>query len=170
MRLRPDVGPAAPDPQIAQIGPEFSPREHASVDPALPGKNLRATARPDRPAHSGIRGEIQGAGPGRGRRGFGGHSRILAAREEQFRRLAPFGLDCNAQMTPRTLRRFCKLDAESEKQMENAITKLGLSARAYDRILKVSRTIADLLGNEKIQACHVSEAIQYRTLDRAYWQ
>ena len=62
--------------------------------------------------------------------------RILAAREEQFRRLAPFGLYCNAQMTPRTLRRFCKLDAESEKQMENAITKLGLSARAYDRILK----------------------------------
>ena len=55
--------------------------------------------------------------------------RILAAREEQFRRLAPFGLYCNAQMTPRTLRRFCKLDAESEKQMENAITKLGLSAR-----------------------------------------
>ena len=96
--------------------------------------------------------------------------RILAAREEQFRRLAPFGLYCNAQMTPRTLRRFCKLDAESEKQMENAITKLGLSARAYDRILKVSRTIADLQGNEKIQACHVSEAIQYRTLDRAYWQ
>ena len=96
--------------------------------------------------------------------------RILAAREEQFRRLAPFGLYCNAQMTPRTLRRFCKLDAESEKQMENVITKLGLSARAYDRILKVSRTIADLAGSEKIQACHVSEAIQYRTLDRAYWQ
>jgi len=96
--------------------------------------------------------------------------RILAARGEQFRRLAPFGLYCNAQMTPRTLRRFCKLDAESEKQMENAITKLGLSARAYDRILKVSRTIADLEGSEKIQARHVSEAIQYRTLDRAYWQ
>jgi len=73
-------------------------------------------------------------------------------------------------MTRRTLRRFCKLDDESKKQMENAITKLGLSARAYDRILKVSRTIADLQGSEKIQACHVSEAIQYRTLDRAYWQ
>jgi magnesium chelatase family protein len=73
-------------------------------------------------------------------------------------------------MTPRTLRRFCKLDAESEKQMETAITKLGLSARAYDRILKVSRTMADLEGSEKIQARHVSETIQYRTLDRAYWQ
>src|SRR5437667_7443645 len=120
---------------------------HASVDPALPGKNLRATARPDRPAHSGTRGEIQRAAQAEaGEDSAGIRGRILAAREEQFRRLAPFGLYCNAQMTPRTLRRFCKLDAESEKQMEKAITKLGLSARAYDRILKVSRTIADLLA------------------------
>jgi magnesium chelatase family protein len=96
--------------------------------------------------------------------------RILAARKLQFGRLEPFGIFCNAQMTPRTLRRFCKLDAESEKQMENAITKLGLSARAYDRVLRVSRTIADLESAEKIQARHVSEAIQYRTLDRTYWQ
>ena len=56
--------------------------------------------------------------------------RILAARQSQFRRLKPFGIFCNAQMTPRTLRRFCKLDGESEKLMENAITRLGLSARA----------------------------------------
>ena len=96
--------------------------------------------------------------------------RILAARDRQFRRLEAFGLYCNAQMTPRTLRRFCKLDSDSEKQMENAITKLGLSARAYDRVLRVSRTIADLESSEKIQARHVSEAIQYRTLDRTYWQ
>jgi magnesium chelatase family protein len=73
-------------------------------------------------------------------------------------------------MTPRTLRRFCKLDVESEKQMENAITRLGLSARAYDRILRVSRTMADLEGAERIHARHVAEAIQYRTLDRTYWQ
>jgi magnesium chelatase family protein len=73
-------------------------------------------------------------------------------------------------MTPRTLRRFCRLDAESEKQMENAITRIGLSARAYDRILRVSRTMADLEREERIQARHVSEAIQYRTLDRTYWQ
>ncbi len=97
-------------------------------------------------------------------------ARILAARDIQFRRLEPFGIYCNAQMTPRTLRRFCKLDSESEKQMEDAITRLGLSARAYDRILRVSRTLADLEDKEKIQARHVSEAIQYRTLDRAYWQ
>jgi magnesium chelatase family protein len=96
--------------------------------------------------------------------------RILAARQSQSRRLEPFGIFCNAQMTPRTLRRFCKLDGESEKLMENAITRLGLSARAYDRILRVSRTIADLEGCEKIQPKHVAEAIQYRTLDRTYWQ
>jgi magnesium chelatase family protein len=96
--------------------------------------------------------------------------RILSARRLQSKRLEPFGIYCNAQMTPRTLRRFCKLDSESEKQMENAITRLGLSARAYDRILRVSRTMADLEHIENIQARHVAEAIQYRTLDRTYWQ
>jgi magnesium chelatase family protein len=96
--------------------------------------------------------------------------RILAARAIQGKRLEAFGIHCNAQMTPRTLRRFCKLDAESEKQMENAITRLGLSARAYDRILRVSHTMADLEKEEKIHARHLAEAIQYRTLDRTYWQ
>jgi magnesium chelatase family protein len=96
--------------------------------------------------------------------------RILAARYVQCKRLESFGIYCNAQMTPRTLRRFCKLDSESEKQMENAIARIGLSARAYDRILRVSRTMADIENTEKIQARHVAEAIQYRTLDRTYWQ
>ncbi len=73
-------------------------------------------------------------------------------------------------MTPRTIRRISKLDSESEKLMENAIARIGLSARAYDRILRVSRTIADLEGAEKTLSRHVSEAIQYRTLDRDYWQ
>jgi magnesium chelatase family protein len=68
------------------------------------------------------------------------------------------------------MRRFCKLDSDSEKQMENAITRLGLSARAYDRILRVARTIADLEAADRIGARHVAEAIQYRTLDRTYWQ
>jgi magnesium chelatase family protein len=95
--------------------------------------------------------------------------RILAARQHQFRRFEPFGIFCNAQMTPRTIRRFWELDGESEKLMENAITRLDLSARACDRILRVSRTIADLEAGEKIQAKHVAEAIQYRTLDRTYW-
>ena len=96
--------------------------------------------------------------------------RVLGARQAQYHRLAAFGIYCNAQMTPRTLRRFCRLDAESEKQMENAITRLGLSARAYDRILRVARTVADLERAEKIGARHVAEAIQYRSLDRTYWQ
>lgn len=96
--------------------------------------------------------------------------RILAARAVQSKRLEAYGIFCNAQMTPRALRRFCKLDSESEKQMENAITRIGLSARAYDRILRVSRTMADLEHKEKIEADHVAEAIQYRTLDRTYWQ
>ena len=96
--------------------------------------------------------------------------RILAARRIQCMRLEPFGLYCNAQMTPRTLRRFCKLDSECERQMEHAITRLGLSARAYDRILRVARTMADLDAIEKIQARHVAEAIQYRSLDRTYCQ
>src|SRR5512135_381893 len=95
--------------------------------------------------------------------------RVLKARQIQFRRLEPFAIYCNAQMTPRTMRRFCKLDSDSEKQMENAITRLGLSARAYDRILRVARTIADLEAADRIGARHVAEAIQYRTLDRTYW-
>jgi magnesium chelatase family protein len=94
--------------------------------------------------------------------------RIIAARSIQFRRLEAFGIYCNSQMTPRTLRRFCKLDSNSEKIIENAITRLGLSARAYDRILRVARTIADLEGRESILSAHVAEAIQYRTLDRSY--
>jgi len=73
-------------------------------------------------------------------------------------------------MTPRTVSRFCKLNSESEKLVETAITRLGLSARAYDRILRVSRTMADIENIENIQAKHVAEAIQYRSLDRAYWQ
>ncbi len=94
--------------------------------------------------------------------------RIVSARRMQVRRLEPFGLYCNARMTPRTLRRFCRLGPESERQMERAVTRLGLSARAYDRVLRVSRTIADLAGEKDIRPEHVAEAIQYRSLDRVY--
>jgi magnesium chelatase family protein len=67
------------------------------------------------------------------------------------------------------LRKHCGITAEGEKLLENAITRLGLSARAHDRILKVARTIADLEATENIAPKHLSEAIQYRTLDRSYW-
>ena len=70
-------------------------------------------------------------------------------------------------MTARDLRRFCQPDAAAEKLLESAMPKLGLSARAYTRILKVARTIADLDASERIEAHHISEAIQYRSLDRA---
>lgn len=96
--------------------------------------------------------------------------RVVRAREIQMKRLAGDGLYANAQMTPRLLRRYCSIDGTSERLLEHAISRLGLSARAYDRILKVSRTIADLEGSQRIQPQHVSEAIQYRSLDRTYWK
>ena len=76
---------------------------------------------------------------------------------------------CNAQMSSKDIKAFVPLDADSENLLRMALTELNLSARAYDRILKVSRTIADLAGAEKVDATHLSEAIQYRTLDRQVW-
>jgi len=96
--------------------------------------------------------------------------RVLAARRIQKKRFESLGICCNAQMTQQSLRRFCRLDTESEKKMEHAMTRLGLSARAYARILRVSRTVADLDSGKEILPRHVAEAIQYRTLDRRYWK
>jgi magnesium chelatase family protein len=96
-------------------------------------------------------------------------ARVIAARERQLARFAGEGIFSNAQMTPRHLRRFCPLDAESERLLESAMTRLGLSARAYDRILKVSRTNADLDAADEIRPAHVAEAVGYRSLDRTYW-
>ncbi|MEA1980828.1 MAG: magnesium chelatase, partial [candidate division Zixibacteria bacterium] len=72
-------------------------------------------------------------------------------------------------MESKDTRKYCKIDDKSQSLLSMAISKQGLSARAYDRILKVSRTIADLAESEKIQLGHVAEAIQYRTLDRKLW-
>jgi magnesium chelatase family protein len=95
--------------------------------------------------------------------------RVIRAREVQRERLRGEGIFSNAQMSPRLIRRHCRLDAEGERMLESAMVRLGLSARAYDRILKVSRTIADLDGAEEIGAGHLAEAVGYRSLDRTYW-
>jgi magnesium chelatase family protein len=95
--------------------------------------------------------------------------RVNRARRLQQERFAGEAVYCNAQMTPRFIRKYCQLGAGTQTLLERAITKWGLSARAYDRILKVSRTIADLGGKEQIAEQHISEAVQYRTLDRNFW-
>ncbi|GAB4528547.1 MAG: hypothetical protein Tsb0014_09940 [Pleurocapsa sp.] len=94
-------------------------------------------------------------------------TRVIAARdraEARFKRES--NVSCNAQMHPHHLRDFCVLDGASRNLLEAAIRKLGLSARAMDRVLKVSRTIADLAGDNDLKSHHLAEAIQYRTIDR----
>ncbi len=96
-------------------------------------------------------------------------ARVLAARGRQAERFKGSRVFSNAQMTPRLIRRHCRLDLEGEQLLEQAMTRQGLSARAYDRILKVGRTIADLEASEDILSKHVGEAVGYRSLDRTYW-
>ncbi len=95
--------------------------------------------------------------------------RVRKAREIQRRRFDGTGIFCNAQMGSRQIREYCRFSETVRALLRGAISQLNLSARAYDRILKVSRTIADLAGEEEISAAHVAEAIQYRSLDRKYW-
>jgi magnesium chelatase family protein len=97
-------------------------------------------------------------------------NRVIAARELQEARFkGADGTNCNAQMSTRQLRNICELNEASMSLLKTAMEKLGLSARAYDRILKVSRTIADLASAEKIETEHLAEAIHYRSLDRDGW-
>lgn len=95
--------------------------------------------------------------------------RVLRARAVQLHRFNDGKTFSNAAMSPTDIRRFCSLDSVSEKLLESAMTRQGLSARAHDRILKVARTIADLENSADINAAHLSEAIGYRSLDRSYW-
>ncbi|MGH9447067.1 MAG: YifB family Mg chelatase-like AAA ATPase [Terriglobia bacterium] len=95
--------------------------------------------------------------------------RVIKARERQLERYQGEKIYANAQMSPRLIRKYCAISPDCEKLLEDAVNRLGLSARAHDRILKVARTIADLAGLEAIDSAHVSEAIQYRSLDRNYW-
>ncbi len=96
--------------------------------------------------------------------------RVNLARARQLPRFSEYpGSFGNAHMSPRDLRRYCKMDDKAHDLLRNAIARLGLSARAYDRILKVARTICDLAGRDEISTEHVGEAIQYRSLDRGKW-
>ena len=96
--------------------------------------------------------------------------RVIAARKIQEERFKPFkGVHCNAQMSEKMLHQFAEPDAQSLNMLRMAMERLKLSARAYSRILKVARTIADLASSEQIQSMHIAEAIGYRSLDRGDW-
>lgn len=96
-------------------------------------------------------------------------ARVKEARDIQNARFSGSKIYCNAQMTPRHMKLWCKLSPDAEGMLKQAIEQLRLSARAYDRILKLSRTIADLAHAETIGIEHIAEAVQYRSLDRKYW-
>ena len=96
--------------------------------------------------------------------------RVIKARKIQEERYATYpNIHANAQMTSQLIQQYCDLDESCREMLKNAMNRLGLSARAYDRILKVSRTIADLDDSENIQPGHLAEAINYRSLDRDNW-
>ena len=96
--------------------------------------------------------------------------RVNKARKIQVERYHEYGIFSNSELTPKLLDVFCKLDDKAKDIIKNAFDRLGLSARGYDRILKVARTIADLDGADSIEPRHIAEAIQYRSLDRKYWK
>ena len=95
--------------------------------------------------------------------------RVRSARDIQLERYKQIGKHCNAQLTGAELKRFCSPDGEALRLLTAAVESLHLSMRAYQRILKVARTIADLAGEESLSSVHVAEAIQYRELDQKYW-
>ena len=96
-------------------------------------------------------------------------NRVIQAREIQQERLKDLGIHSNAMMGSQMVKDVCKINDAGRILLKTAMERLGLSARAYDRILKVSRTIADLAGKDDIQIEHLAEAIQYRSLDREGW-
>jgi magnesium chelatase family protein len=93
-------------------------------------------------------------------------ARVTAARERQTARYRNERVYCNAQLKPRHIKKYCAIGTPAKELLEQAMTRLGLSARAYGRILRVARTIADLSDSTAIEPAHVAEAIQYRSLDR----
>jgi magnesium chelatase family protein len=109
-------------------------------------------------------GDLRDSRPGESSRRI--RNRVSAARKIQTARFENIGIHANASMKNRHIKQFCRIDGESDRLLHAAIESLGLSARAYNRILKISRTIADLAGEAAIRSSHVAEAIQYRGLDR----
>jgi magnesium chelatase family protein len=101
---------------------------------------------------------------------FAIRERVCQAREIQQERFKEDGIYCNAQMSTKQMKRYCALDEPSQALLKAAMERFGLSARAYDRILKVARTIADLDGEDNIKPNYIAEAIQYRNLDRNIWK
>jgi magnesium chelatase family protein len=93
-------------------------------------------------------------------------ARVMAARARQLARYRHERVYCNAQLKPRHMKKYCPLSASARDLLEQAMVRLRLSARAYGRILRVARTIADLADSDTIESVHVAEAIQYRCLDR----
>ena len=96
--------------------------------------------------------------------------RVIAARQIQHQRFAGRRVSCNSRMGSRELKEFCAISDETLEMLRVAMQELNLSARAYDRILKVSRTIADLAGEPRLNSEHVGEAVQFRSLDRQLWR
>ena len=95
--------------------------------------------------------------------------RVDKARKIQLERDKDKKIFSNSELTPKLIEEYCKLDSKGKQILENAFNKLKLSARAYGRILKVARTIADLDESKNIEVKHIAEAIQYRSIDRKYW-
>lgn len=96
--------------------------------------------------------------------------RVNKARKKQNERYRNYSIFSNSELTPNIMEKFCKLNYKSKKMLQVAFEKLGMSVRAYERILKVARTIADLDDSKDILERHLAEAIQYRDLDRKYWK
>jgi len=95
---------------------------------------------------------------------------VEAARQIQRERFRRASIQSNAEMSTRHMRRYCELGPSSRRLLEHAVARLGLSARGYDRLLKVARTIADLAACERLNSAHVAEAVHYRALDKAYFR